>query len=331
MSNPKVFAVEDGAHAGQICYWRLNGNIDPDQLSAAWERAGLDPDDLPELPAPLTALNRAVKGLQRGRRLVRPLEDRGAYAIVAETARGEELAYAQTLSVKIDAVARLVFSAESNTNIEVCDCGWVDKSDAERAKSQHTAKCAFRVAADAAGEAHPLAATIRAAYLTALNEFDTTDIAPWLVRMLTHRCDALVLRDQGGVYYVPPSTSDKWDAIVAAVRSASEHRVFRVPALASKDVLEAVLDAVEREAREEAESMANELSKATGAGKGVSERVGKSRMEKCDAVEAKVARYEELLGTKLDAIRERLGDLRANLTTAMLAEQAAADAQAAAE
>ncbi len=323
----RVFAVEEGEGAGRIVYWVLKGAVDPDQLAAAWASAGLDPDDLPALPAPSTALNRAVKGLQKGRTLVRPLAGDG-YAVVRETASGEALDYEATLRVRLDAVSRVTFSSDSTV---ACDCGWAQKTGPERAKSLHARGCRFRVASDAAGEAHPLAAQVRAAYSAALNEHESSDVASWLVRVLARRCDAVTLRDKGGVYYVPPFKMPAWLAVVGALRSVSAHKLFGIPALSNRDALEAVLDAVEREAADAADEMGAELLEAVGEGgkPRVSERVGKARVARCDEVEAKVGRYEAMLGTRLDSIRERLGDLRANLGAAMLVE-AAAEPEAAA-
>jgi hypothetical protein len=313
-----VYAVPEQEDAGSVVYWRLQGAVDPDHLAAVWEQAGLDPADLPELPSSATALNRTLKAFQRGRTLIRPLAA-GGYAVVQETARREALEYDTVLTARLDSVGRLVFSREAQAT---CDCGWAEKSDEERATSLHTKACAVRVAVEAAGEAHPLAPAIRTAYATTMNELAPVDVVPWLVDLLYRRCDAVALRDHGGVYYVPRTGTERWRAILGAIREVSQHRIFEIPALSSKEVLSAVLDAVEREAAREAEDMAAELAS------GVSERVAKTRVARCDAVEQKVTRYEAILGERLEGIRAKLAELRGGLASAMLSNEAAEQAAA---
>ncbi len=46
-----------------------------------------------------------------------------------------------------------------------------------------------------------------------------------------------------------------------------------------------------------------------------------NRIEITDAIEAKVSRYEGILGSKLDGIRSKLDDLRASLTVAIVKAQ----------
>jgi hypothetical protein len=46
-----VVALQDGlGTAGCITYWHLSGDVQPGALAAAWEKAGLDLDQLPRLP-----------------------------------------------------------------------------------------------------------------------------------------------------------------------------------------------------------------------------------------------------------------------------------------
>lgn len=111
-----------------------------------------------------------------------------------------------------------------------------------------------------------------------------------------------------------------------ALAAVSSNIVFRIPAMRSKDALNAVLDAVEREAAADAQAMEEELQAARESSKDWAERSIATRYARLEATEGKVERYENLLGQRLDSIRDRLNELRAGLAAASMSSQAAADA-----
>lgn len=98
-----IMAVMDGPAAGMgaMVWWTLAGDVDPARLHAAWESEGLDTDLLPSAPLPAVALGRACRQLTEQRRLVRPLEKRKGYSIVAEKAAGQTLEYSQQCNVSV--------------------------------------------------------------------------------------------------------------------------------------------------------------------------------------------------------------------------------------
>ncbi len=111
--------------------------------------------------------------------------------------------------------------------------------------------------------------------------------------------------------------------VVEAIRNIGGHSIYRIPAMRGDDAVEAILDAIQSEAAEEAHAMEIALEKAQ-----FGERGWEHRISKTDTIEGKVARYEALLGARLDGIRERLTALRANLTIAMVKAQAEDDTNA---
>lgn len=176
----------------------------------------------------------------------------------------------------------------------------------------------LRVKLNAAGQpvcepkAHPLAATVKTAFWRHLDELQPTDVGGWLCD-LVRRVDGIALRDTGGIYYIPPSRVADWNRMAAALREASAHKVFTVPAMRSTDAVAAICDAIEQEARREAEAFENDIINTKLRGQAL-----RNRATRCEQVEAKVQRYEQLLGTKLEALRDKLDHLRADLTAAAL-------------
>jgi predicted nucleic acid-binding Zn-ribbon protein len=106
---------------------------------------------------------------------------------------------------------------------------------------------------------------------------------------------------------------ERVSAVVEVLRKVSGHVVNRVPAMRSSDAVDAILDAITQEAEYETKRMEEDLEEAKLGARGFENRIART-----DEVESKVSRYEELLGRKLDTIRERLEALRANLTVAMM-------------
>lgn len=139
-----IAMTEQIAAAGKIIWWRLSGTLNIRKLRPAWAAAGLDEKLLPDPPAPSTALRRAAQGQAKGRRLVRPLEQRKGYALVDERAEGDDLDYDVECRVKLDAVCRLV----------------VEPAD------------------------HPLVPVLREAYNRHLDECEPADIGSWLVYLV---------------------------------------------------------------------------------------------------------------------------------------------------
>jgi len=276
-----VIAVD--AHvptAGAIVWWRLSGTVDYAALEAAWQAAGLDEKDLPSACTAATALRRAAHDLKEKRRLVRPLGRGNGFAIVREkvTNAQAELDYEVLCKVTLDGVERLKVEAVNGTDEVV-----------ERIEKE-----------------------IRASYDQHLSALESEDFSSWLVRLMP-KLDAVGLRDSGGVYFVPHSSVERLGDVAKVLREVSGHIVNRVPAMRSDDAVDAILDAIAQEAEQEAARMEADIEAAKLGSRGFENRIAN-----CDAVESKVTRYEALLGRQLDALRERLVALRANLTVAMV-------------
>lgn len=143
MKSSDIVALDVTNGAGALVYWRLDGNLDPAELALPWARAGLDEKFLPATPAPSTALSRAMRELSARRSMVRPLDQRGAHALVHERAEGDELTYSVALRSHLDPAGRPVF----------------DPAD------------------------HPLAGRLRVDYEYQLTVCSSEDVASWLVRL----------------------------------------------------------------------------------------------------------------------------------------------------
>lgn len=203
-------------------------------------------------------------------------------------------------------------------------------------------------------------ARIAAAYDKHLENLSREDIGAWLATLVP-RLDAVALRASGGVYFIPPTSMAKWEAVRDAVGEASSTRLYEVPALQAKSAVEAILDAVTAEAAEAFTAVEHELLQnakladkhdfhqdpteprevgkcdytfADGDHCGrpmdthgdvpppLGSRALENRSAQLAAVRAKVMRYEALLGEKLTTLQEHLSNAQSAAAAAAMTAHA---------
>ena len=288
----QILAVPDAEQAGAIVYWRLSGIVNADRLTECWLEAGLPESMLPETPTPDAALRRAVYEQKARRRLVRKLPTGKGWAIVNESVENDKLKYTVDIRVYLNKIGRVQFEIPNE-----------EKLAAEKITGTASALDRHRA----------ICQQVEGAYYEHLDEFTASDISAWLVR-LADKYSAVSLRERGGIYFVPRTTIDSWRRVVSAIRQASAHHCYEIPALKSSDAVDAILDAVVREAQSETDAMQEEMSKGD-----LQSRALINRSERCDSMLAKLKEYETLLGANLGEIAKRVDDLKADITIATLA------------
>lgn len=268
--------------AGAVTYWRLFGDVDLDKLGAAWKAAGLDLAKLPPPPSIEVAFGRAVRERQDGRRLVRPLESRHAWAIVDEHVDDGKLSYTTLAHIRFE----------------------------------HSMPVFMRVDVTPDTYAH-IVATVNESFNRQKRIVATTDISAWLVDT-AKRLVAVALRDTGGIYFVPKSGVPEWETVTRTLEKATGHRVFRIPALPNADAVAAIIDAVEQETVALVDEVFEALTAEDEKDK-IGARAIKSRTSKLTAGLAKLAQYEQLLSLQLPELRDKIESAQAALATAALA------------
>ncbi len=154
---------------------------------------------------------------------------------------------------------------------------------------------------------------IRAAYSYQQGVYGAYEVSMWLAGRVIPEMDALSLRDKGGIYYIPAHRLPLWRQIVETLREVSGHRMFEVAALKTDEAVAAILDAIEREAGSLIEKMETELIEDDP-----TPRVLRNRIRALDEMAEKVTSYEQLLGTNVETLRERLSGLNAQLAAAII-------------
>lgn len=263
----------DPNSVGAFVWWALSGPLSLEKLKEAWSDE-LKDMPLPEPPGSSTALRRAVLEQQSKRRLARPLaDDRTGYALVDETNDPEK---ALSYSVEVQA--------------------WLEDG-----------KLLLKP------EGHALTDPLKSSYEKHLWTIGADDTRHWLSSVVLPRVLHLRLREGGGVYFVPNTYIRIFRLVVGAIKHASAHRIFAVPAQKSEDAVEGILESIQNETAYEVERMKKELQEGD-----LGIRAITSRLAKIEEQIRKTGKYEELLGKKQPDIQKVLEEMKAHLVEAQI-------------
>ena len=156
---------------------------------------------------------------------------------------------------------------------------------------------------------------IENAYVETFNSLDARDVSRWLLNE-TVECDALSLRDTGGVYFIPAHGIERWNQIAEVLRENSSCRVHTIPAMRTDDAVASILDAL----TEECDAFSAAMDEALG-DEDLGARAMRTRADKADALLAKLTRYESLLGDRMANIADQIEMQRANAIMVALTKE----------
>jgi hypothetical protein len=285
-----VQGMESGV-AGAIVWWSLHGDTNVVDLEEAWTCLGGDERYVLAPPSLETALYRAAQSCANTtRELVRPVMRNQAWDFQIErvAADGDDRKLEYTTAVRLR-VTRVT-------------------DEAGKVLSKHPA------IHPTAPEFNALAGKIEGAYAHQRTQLQPADVSGWLLWLLNSHVNAVGLRDRGGFYFVPKDRLPQWRMVVEAVKQASQHQMFEIPAMQAEETVAAVLSAVRKEAEEAMGSIeAALLEDGEMATKSIN-----AAERKLVAVQAKVDSYVQLLGCDLPDLTERNLRLKGALVAARL-------------
>lgn len=270
--------------AGAIVYWRLSGEVDGSTFNEALTSEGLEEQHI-ALTSPRKAIRRAMKDHAHNDLFLR--SHKGGLFLVQQDG---ETASDVDFNVKVKAHLTV---AGSIPKLTVYDD---DGDDAEP------------TAEDLA-----LKQTINERFWHHVDHVTATDISSWLIAQAAE-CDAVSLRDTGGVYFIPRHTLTEWVQRVGIVHRNTACRVEQIPSLNSEDAVSAVLASIEDECNAFTDQLQADIE-----GDELGERALSGRADKAKRMIDKLGRYEGLLGDKLDLIRAQMFEQQANAVSAALA------------
>lgn len=274
----------DKRACGRITMWSLNGDITVESLTAALKNAGSVAIP-PEEPSALVALNRAV---QAGAKSLGHLDvhhkGRGEWVIVGKGVETADAEGKKSLSYPISCTAKV--TRDPQTSVETLE---INGEGADK---------------------------IRGAYEIAKHTLAPADIGTWLCEKLT-ALKAIPLRDRGGIYFVPQPVVVKWQKIQSALTACSAHHVHTIPALKSKEAIQAILSALTSDTRAACGKIAGDVAAGELGNKALDKR-----QREVDELLDRVAAYEGIVGQSLGELRDAIDETKRAIAVAVLAASA---------
>jgi hypothetical protein len=277
----KLVAVDAGIQSGAIVYWRLAGEMPRAELCGRLDAAGLGRLH-PRTITEEQALRRALDEVKGPRLLVRPLGQRGRWAVVAERLVSDRLEHVEVMRARITPQGEML----------------LDVTDADTST-------------------YALRDRVRAAYDHALITLAQGDISSWLVNQAMQALDAVSLRDTGGVYFIPRDRVELLETLATVL--GGDQTIFRIPAMHSNDAADAVLAAIETESAANIADVERWLAETTEKGERVRKARAADMAAvraKLTRYEDLFGRRLSGIGARLGAVRNRLAGIAVVLDAA---------------
>jgi hypothetical protein len=278
-----------GTHLGDLCFWTLaDASISRADLETKWKSTGLPMELLPEPPTVAKAFKLGVRETQVGLvdRLIRPVIDNEAsvvFAVVHEQKHDEGiLSYTQQAKVGLDLLN-----------------GTVTTDD----------------------PAHELVVAISARFAALRDTHLADDIRRTITRTL-QSFSAVLLRENGGVWWVPAPQADALRRLQACIESIGSSRVYLLPVHDSADAHRTLGDAAAKSLETELTELKTEVESFLAS---PPERTSTlvRRFDVFDALRARAQLYRDVLHVQVKDLDSTLTMLSASIEKLLSSKSAA--------
>lgn len=157
--------------------------------------------------------------------------------------------------------------------------------------------------------ARELAAYVVERYNHHADSFGHSSFYLWTSKLFT-AVDAIMLKRHGGVYYIPATATATFNTIANVVNSSTACHFYSIPVVKSSDAVEAIMGSLEAESNTALDDFYQEYTKAVEAANGDANKIPDRFTTRLSNITAKVQKYETLLGTSLDKLREHMTNLQ---------------------
>jgi hypothetical protein len=275
-------ALMEEHQAGVITWWTLSGEIHHETLKRAWAVAAFDPNHLPPAVSPVAALHRAMKAAAARERVI-PLKGKSGYTILADVSTEED--------------------PDVHRKQESWCSAWL-----EGGSVQWWFNPGWK---PTLGNERTFRDWVEGRMLNNTMLLDTSDISSWISAYVWN-FSPVRLRSAGGVYFIPHKFARDWHRFCEVMHSISTCTVEEVPAMRSPQAALAIIHALAEEIEQDAKKIEQDI--ASGIGK----RALEARADRCQEMLSKLGTYEELVGARLEKLREAVEGLRAKVTEAKI-------------
>lgn len=278
-----------GTHLGDLCWWSLaDASIDRQSLESKWKNTGLPRELLPEPPTVEKAFKLAVRETQVGLadRLIRPVIDNEAsvvFAVVHEQKHDDgTLTYTQEAKVALE-----LLTGTTNTD----------------------------------SPAHELVVAIKSRF-TALKDTHTADDVRRTITRTLQSFSAVLLRENGGVWWVPAPHAEALRKVQAAIESIGSSRFYLLPVHDSADAHRTLGDAAAKSLETELTELKAEVESFLAQ---PPERTSTlvRRFDTFDALRGRAQLYRDVLQVQVKDLDSTLNQLASSIEKLLNEKQAA--------
>ncbi len=287
-------AAQGATLIGHLAWWHLNGaSISHDDLVAKAKVAGLDGKYLPKPLTNLAAFRRAWRRAARRCPTGLLLREVGETPERVVVGLVREDADVENASLAYDLVGTVSF--DKATEVLVIHTQNDVTKEIERLYAVHHEHC-------------------------------SDDIRTMLCGLMRHA--AVSLRDQGAVYFLPPTFDGVLKAMAEVVEGIGKNRVYTLPVADAGDAMATLADVARKTLDDEIRAVEAELDAFAANGTETRDGTLARRLTKFDELRARVALFSSCLAFKADALHGRIGclqeDLRDRLSGRVLEKAVAA-------
>lgn len=266
-----------GTHLGDLCWWSLaDASINRQSLESKWKSTGLPITLLPEPPTIEKAFKLATRETQVGLvdRLIRPVIDNEAsvvFAVIHEQKHDDgTLTYTQEAKVALE-----LLSGTVGTDNPV----------------------------------HELITAIKSRFAVLRDTHTADDVRRTITRTL-QSFSAVLLRENGGVWWVPAPHAESLRKMQAAIESIGSSRVYLLPVHDSADAHRTLGDAAVRSLETELTELKAEVESFLASPPERASTLAR-RFDAFDALRGRAQLYRDVLNVQvkdLDSTLSQLGD-----------------------
>jgi nucleotide-binding universal stress UspA family protein len=278
-----------GTHLGDLCFWSLaDATVVRSELESKWKSSGLPHQLLPEPPTVEKAFKLAVRETQVGlaERLIRPVVDDEAsvvFAVVHEQKYDAgTLSYTQEAKVVLDLLTGVV------------------SSDAP---------------------AHELVAAIASRFAELQDTHTSDDVRRTITRTLGSFA-AVLLRENGGVWWVPSPHAQALRKLQATIESIGSSRFYLLPVHDTADAARTLGDAASRSLEADLIELKAEVESFVASPPERTTTLVR-RFDAFDALKSRAQLYRDILQVQVKDLDSTLMQLTRSIETLLNAKQAA--------
>lgn len=278
-----------GTHLGDLCFWSLSdASIVRSDLESKWKLSGLPEQLLPEPPTIAKTFKLAVREAQVGlaERLIRPVIDDEVsivFAVVHEQKHEDgTLSYTQEAKAVLD-----LLTGKMSSDVP----------------------------------AHELVAIIASRFAALRDTHTADDVRRTITRTLASFA-AVLLRENGGVWWVPSPHAQSLRKLQAAIESIGASHFYLLPVHDTADATRTLSDAAARSLETELAELKSEVESFVAQ---PPERTATlvRRFDAFDALKARAQLYRDILQVQVKDLDSTLDQLAGSIERLLNAKQAA--------